>query len=89
MLLAHGADPNRADKDGMTPCMFAALNNGSVACLRALAAGGPGGKLEGDAAVNAVSRSGKTALDYALENDHAEFAAVLRDELGGKRAADL
>ena len=61
---------------------------GSVPCLRALAAGGPGGALVGDA-VNAVSKHGRTALDWALEMNHAECAAVLRDELGGKRAADL
>ena len=60
----------------------------SVACLRALAAGGPGGKLEGDA-VNAATKGGTTALDFAMEEKYAELAAVLRDELGGKRAADL
>ena len=63
--------------------------SGSVPCLRALAAGGPGGALAGDA-VNAVDKhNGRTALDWALDCNHPEFAAVLRDELGGKRAADL
>lgn len=54
----------------------------------------PGGRGTGGAvaSVNAVSITvRKTALDYALENSRqaAEFAAVLRNELGGKRAADL
>ena len=40
-------------------------------------------------AVNAMDNDSKTPLDWALEKNHAEFAAVLRDELGGKRAADL
>ena len=68
--------------------MGAAYHSGSVPCLRALAAGGPGGALVGDA-VNAVDQFGKTALDHALKYNRAEFAAVLRDELGGKRAAEL
>ena len=42
-----------------------------------------------DDAVNAVNKDDKTALDRALNYNRAEFAAVLRDELGGKRAADL
>ena len=86
MLLALGADPTVATKYGFTPCMSAACS-GSVPCLRALAAGGPGGAL-GDA-VNAVSNHGVTALDYAVQRNKDEAAACLRDELGGKRAADL
>jgi ankyrin repeat protein len=88
VLLALGADPAVADVDGYTPCMGAAIDSGSVPCLRALAAGGPGGALVGDA-VNAVDSDGNTALDVALDMNHAEFAAVLRDELGGKRGDDL
>ena len=89
VLLALGADPTIANMNGTTPCMHAAYHSGSVSCLRALAAGGPGGALVGDA-VNAVNKKyGRTALDWALARNHAEFAAVLRDELGGKRAADL
>ena len=38
LLLARGADPNRADKEGRTPCMWAA-HRGTTACLRALAEG--------------------------------------------------
>ena len=90
VLLALGADPTLANKNGWTPCMNAANNSGSVPCLRALVAGGPGGALVGDAYINAVSMyGGKTALDYALEKNRAEFATVLRDELKGKRGADL
>ena len=67
------------------------MRRSSVPSLRVMMAGGPGGKLEGDAAVNAVFEEddNKTALDRALDSDFTEFAAVLRDELGGKRAADL
>ena len=86
VLLALGADPTVASKDGYTPCMYAAWQSGSVPCLRALAAGGPGGAL-GDA-VNALW-NGKTVLDLAVQYNKDEAAACLRDELGGKRAADL
>ena len=85
VLLALGADPTVARKDGMTPCMLAAYISGSVPCLRTLAAGGPGGAL-GDT-VNAVY-NGETALDMAVRRNKDEAAACLR-ELGGKRAADL
>ena len=40
------------------------------------------------AGARSASRA-KTALDYAVGTNHAEFAAVLRNELGGKRSADL
>ena len=86
VLLALGADPTVANKRGRTPCMNAAYSSGSVPCLEALAAGGPGGAL-GDA-VNAMDKDGDTALDDAVSQNHDEYAAVLR-ELGGKRAADL
>ena len=74
VLLALGADPTVAKKNGYTPCMVAAECSGSVPCLRALAAGGPGGAL-GDA-VNAVHpRYKQTALDLAEENNKDEAAA--------------
>ena len=86
VLLALGADPTVANKNGWTPCMSAAYTSGSVPCLRALAAGGPGGAL--GATVNALLGS-QTALALAVPLDKDEAAACLRDELGGKRAADL
>jgi ankyrin repeat protein len=91
VLLAAGADPDRASTDGLgfTPCMVAA-RFGRVACLRALREGSPGGAL---ASVNAVGTGGrwegKTALDLAEVYNHEEAAAFLRDELGALRAADL
>ena len=39
VLLEHGADPNRADRDGVTPCMVTAYWLGRTASLRALAEG--------------------------------------------------
>ena len=87
VLLALGADPTVATRNGVTPCMIAAYHSGSVPCLRALAAGGPGGAL-GDA-VNALDKNGRTALALAVKYNMDEAAACLRDELGGKRAADL
>ena len=89
VLLALGADPTRATHPGKyTPCMTCASEqSGSVPCLRLLVAGGAGGKLEGDA-VNVLGQFGKTALDH-VDSNNTEFVAVLRDELGGKRAADL
>ena len=71
---------------------MAAAYSGSVPILRALVAGGPGGKLVGDD-VNAEDTRfrnwRKTALDYALDEDHVEFASVLRDEFGGKQGVRL
>ena len=57
----------------------------------AVGAGGRGGKLEGDAvsAVCNLAGGGQAALDIALGENHAEFAAVLRNEFDGKRAAEL
>ena len=88
LIEALGADPNVANEHESTPCMYAAIHSGSVPCLRALAAGGPGGALVGDA-VNAVTKGNNAAFDFAVDKNNAEFAAVLRDELGGKRGADL
>ena len=85
VLLGLGADPTRADENGGTPCMYTAARGGraSILCLRALAAGGPGGKLDA-AAANVVqtqkpvgtwmqqfrTHTKMTALDVALEQNH-------------------
>ena len=91
VLLAHGADPNRADKDGRTPCMMAARCGGNTACLRALAEGAArqGVALDVNAVATGGYWKGKTALDIARERNEAGAAACLRDELGALRAADL
>ena len=90
VLLAHGADPNRVNKYGWTPCMVAAMW-GRTACLRALAEGAA--RQEGQALdVNAVATrgpaAGMTVLDLALESVTTLGAATyLRDELGALRAS--
>ena len=91
VLLAHGANPNLADRNGWTACMYAA-NRGRTACLRALAEGTArqeGRTLDVNATVTDGRFKGKTALDIALERNEEEAAAYLRDELGALRAVDL
>ena len=91
VMLALGADPNTRDAIGLTCLQWAAFHSGSVPCLRALLAGGPGGALSVDH-VNATFGDGadkQTALDFAFEAGHGEFAKVLRGELGGKTAKEL
>ena len=94
VLLVHGADPNRANKGGVTPCMLAA-RNGHTACIRALSKGAARRGVVLD--VNAVipTRPGeilstRTALDLTFSHNklaHAHLA--LLTELGALRAADL
>ena len=93
VLLALGADPNRASVEGgegETPCMRAAVH-GHVACLEALRAGGPGGAFTSvDAVGTGDDFEGKTALDLAEECGYdAKAVAYLRDELGARHAAEL
>jgi hypothetical protein len=85
VLLALGADPNRATKHGWAPCTYAAWT-GRVAILRALSAGGPGGAF---ASVNAEDSEGKTALDFAEARNQNEMAAFLSDELGAKTGVQV
>ena len=91
-LLALGADPNRKSNDGTTPA-FWVIPSGVPDSLRALAEGGPGGKLDASS-VNIVAESGKwggtTAFGQALMtgDSAAEMADILR-ALGGKHAMDL
>ena len=97
VLLAHGADANRSDMWGMTPCMYAAatgkldctrVRSDGKRCLQALAEGAARQGRELD--VNAVNAEGETALDIVLgDSDFDEVAIYLRDELGALRAADL
>ena len=90
LLLTLGAAPNRKSNDGTTPA-FWALTGGVADSLRALAEGGPGGRLDASS-VNVVAASGKwegtTALDQALLRGEMEMAEMLR-ALGAKRAVDL
>ena len=92
LLLAHGADPNIADEDGWTACIWAAFR-GSTACLRALAEGTArqvGRILDVNAVATGGYYEGRTALDYALNQPWcSEAAAYLRDVLGALRAEEL
>ena len=81
--LRDGADPNRTNKyeyGGVTPCLWAAFN-GNPDCIRALADGGPAGKLTDGDHINAVATGGvwegKTALDLACLNGHTDVVRVL------------
>ena len=76
-LLAHGADPNLADSNGVTALMMAIEDAGRVRAL-----------LEAGAKVNARSRDGQTAILIASEQ--AANAAVVKLLLdhGAKAAAD-
>ena len=68
-LLAHGADPNRAQENGVTPLMTAA-RTGSVEVLKSLLARG--------ARVNAVIPStGQTALMWATSERHLDVMREL------------
>ena len=68
-LLAHGADPNRAQENGVTPLMTAA-RTGSVEVLKSLLARG--------ARVNAVIPStGQTALMWATSERHLDVTREL------------
>ena len=88
-LVEVNADVNRAATGsiykGRTPCIMAAYW-GNPACLRAL---GAAPTLDVNAVAAEGDEKGQTALDVALDKNQKEAAAVLRDELGAKRAADL
>ncbi|MDD8014239.1 MAG: ankyrin repeat domain-containing protein [Acidobacteriota bacterium] len=62
------------DRFGQTPLMQAA-RTGKTEIIRTV--------LELGAKINAKDREGKTALDYAKENGHAEIAEIL-NQAGGK-----
>lgn len=91
VLIAHGADPNRAaNQTGFTPCMWAAYQ-GHTACLQALAEGAArrGQVLDVNAMATGEGWKGKTALDMALDCNNDDAAKCLRDELGALRAKDV
>ena len=71
-LLAAGADPNRADDDGLTPLHFAA-QSGSVEAAQLL--------LDAGAEPNAVNRHGNSSLFVAVFNSRGEgeLIRLLRD----------
>ncbi len=69
LLLERGADPNLADETGATPLMAAALR-GDAALVQAL--------LDKGADPAPRDREGHTARDLALQEGHADVAALLR-----------
>jgi len=58
--------------------LHSAVENGYTACLQLL--------LEAGADASTQNEDGKTALELAEENKHAEAAAVLRGALSGASA---
>jgi len=74
-LLRLGADPNATTKSGATALMYAAAY-GNAECARLLLEAGI------DATLRATggNAEGKTALELAEGNNHAEVAALLRRE---------
>lgn len=75
VLVAAGADVDARDHNGYAALHVAAAN-GNVACARALLARGA------DAA--ARGGDGKTPLDFAVERDEGDVAALLRAAAGAK-----
>ena len=75
VLIAAGADPNKADCDGMTPLHFAALN-GQVDAIGIL--------LKAGANPDAVTKAGLTIADMARHKDHGEIA-ILFEHIERKR----
>jgi ankyrin repeat protein len=67
-FIAHGADVNARDDDGMTALMWA-VRNDKKECLRSLIAAG--------ADVNAADARGRAALDYAIVEPRVECAQLL------------
>ena len=68
VLIESGADPNRADEDGLTSIYWTA-KNGHVAALETLIACG--------AQYDNADISGSTPLHYAAESGHKEVASAL------------
>jgi ankyrin repeat protein len=79
LLLAHGADPHRRDRDGNTALWWAAGQNAPESVALLLAAG---------ADPNAVDAEGKTALDVVLLHKLQSVTALLR-QAGGQKGAAL
>ncbi len=76
LLLQNGADPNRANAQGLTPLILAA-QSGNVEVTRLLLAHG--------AKVNETGKMRQTPLAYALRHKHADVAALLRQAGGHER----
>jgi len=75
-LIGQGADPNAKMTGGLRPLHFAA-KEGMLPAAKALVAR--------HAKVDAKADNGKTPLDFAIEERHAEVAAYLQDAASGQR----
>lgn len=74
LLVEYGADVNRSERTGASPLIYASQNSGispktRVAIVKFL--------LEKGADPSFRDKNGKTALDWALELEHAETAELL------------
>jgi hypothetical protein len=74
--LARGADPNEKDVDGHTPLMMSAAI-GDLGAVRVLLAAG--------ADANAANNEGRTAWDFAREEEYMEILSVLADSGAERR----
>ena len=73
-LLQNGADPNELDEGGRTPLHVCAERNTFTSVVKLL--------IDAGSKLNAKDLSGKTALDYARENNRAKVVKYLAS-IGG------
>ena len=76
LLLEEGADPNRQNKDGETALHWTAHHSDYAEAAALL--------LKHGADPNWKNKDGGTALRYALEEEHADIAALLLENGAGK-----
>jgi ankyrin repeat protein len=74
LLLAHGADANAAQGNGVTP-LHSAAHSGQLELARVL--------VEAGATINARMDDGRTPLDFAKQGGFAEIVELLQKKIEG------